>query len=75
MMDSAILYIMLFATIAIASTASAQPEGTCQACNCQFNNVEVLSRLIESKIASGELTATVNYNISVHARKSQKFFR
>ena len=54
MMDSVILYVV-FATIAIASTVSGQSQGTCQACNCQFNNVQVLSQLIEAKIAAGEL--------------------
>ena len=58
---SVILY-LVFAIVAIASTMSAQAEGTCQACNCQFNNVQVLSQLIESKIASGELTTTVKDN-------------
>ena len=59
-MDSAILYSIYAAIIAAVSTVSAQPEGTCicKACNrcnnCQLNNVEVLDRLIESKIASGK---------------------
>ena len=53
MMETKIVY-LVFATI-IVSTASAQSKSTCQACNCQFNNVEVLSQLIELKIASGEL--------------------
>ena len=50
-MDVATLYVVL-AIISVSSTASAQ-EGTCNACNCQFNNVEVLNQLIESKIATG----------------------
>ena len=57
MMNPAILYLVFAAIVAIDSqtAVSAQSEGTCQACNCQFNNVQVLSRLIELKIASGEL--------------------
>ena len=57
MMDSAILYSVYAAVIAAVSTVSAQPEGTCKACNrcnCRLNNVEILDRLIESKIASGK---------------------
>ena len=50
-MDVATFYVV-FAIVSVSSTASAQ-GGTCNACNCQFNNVEVLNRLIESKIATG----------------------
>ena len=46
------LHLML-AVISVSSIASAQ-EGTCNACNCQFNNVEVLTQLIESKIATAQ---------------------
>ena len=53
-MDSVILY-SVHATIAIASYVSAQEGGTCQACNCQFDNIEILSQLIEAKIATGKL--------------------
>ena len=42
---------MVFAIISASSTASAQGD-TCNACNCQFNNVEALTQLIESKIAT-----------------------
>ena len=49
-MDLATFYVV-FAIISASSTASAQ-GGTCNACNCQFNNVEALTRLIESKIAT-----------------------
>ena len=56
MMDSAILY-SVYAVTVIFSTA--QAEGTCQTCNCQFNNVQLLNQLIESKIASGKQAKTV----------------
>ena len=46
------------AIIAITSTVSGEEGGTCKACNCQLNNVEVLNRLIESKITSGKLATT-----------------
>lgn len=55
MMNPAILYLVFVAIVAFDSTLAAQPESTCQACNCQFNNIQVLSQLIESKLASGEL--------------------
>ena len=53
-MASVILY-SVCAIIAITSAVSGEEGGTCRACNCQFNNVEVLNQLIESKIASGKL--------------------
>ena len=53
-MASNILY-SVCAIIAITSAVSGQEGGTCRACNCQFNNVEGLNRMIESQIASGKL--------------------
>ena len=58
-------------------TVSGEEGGTCKACNCQFNNVEVLNRLIESKIASSKLaTIIINYNsiqvVSIHVRTMYK---
>ena len=35
----------------LASITSAQ-DGTCKACNCQFNNVDVIDQLIDRKIAA-----------------------
>ena len=52
------VFFLLYAVIAIVSTVSGQEEGTCRACNCQLNNVEVINQLIESKIASGKLATT-----------------
>ena len=53
----------LMLTIILSSAFTVSPQGdTCNACNCQFNNVEALTQLIESKIATartneaGELT-------------------
>ena len=53
-MVSIILY-SVYAIIATVSTVSGQEGGTCQACNCQLNNVEVLNQLIKSTIAAGKL--------------------
>ena len=47
--------VILYSVYAITSTVSGEEGGTCKACNCQFNNVEVFNQLIESKIASGKL--------------------
>ena len=58
MMASIIIY-SVCAIIAITSTVSGQEGGTCTACNCQLNNVEVLNQLIESKIASGKLATII----------------
>ena len=43
----------LFATTSLLFSpagTSAQSDGSCRACNCQFNDIEVLDRLIETKI-------------------------
>lgn len=46
---------LMFATVIIilfSSSAHGQQQGnTCNACNCQFNNVEVLTQLIKSVTA------------------------
>ena len=74
MMDSEILYLVFATTAIIVSTASAQSKSTCQACNCQFNNVEVLSQLIELKIASGELATTVKLQYSIYMQENNANF-
>ena len=47
------MFYLILAIISVSSNsiASAQ-EVTCNTCNCQFNNVEILTQLIESKIAT-----------------------
>ena len=58
MMASVIFYTI----VAVISTVSAAQEGgTCHACNCQFNNAELLNRLIESKIASSKQATTSKF--------------
>ena len=58
-MMASVIY-SVYTIVAVVSTVSAAQEGgTCHACNCQFNNAELLNRLIESKIASGKLATTV----------------
>lgn len=43
----------ILAVALIASRCSqTQTAGTCQACNCKFNNVQVLEKLIDQKIRS-----------------------
>ena len=44
-------FLMVTFILSFSCTVSAQGD-TCNACNCQFNNVEVLAQLIESKIAT-----------------------
>ena len=52
-MDLVCLNLLLAITVALSATAdSTQPGGTCNACNCQFNNVQVLEQLIEAKFAT-----------------------
>ena len=51
--DSMISLIALTAaTLLLLSLAgtSAQGDSSCRACNCQFNNIQVLDRMMESKI-------------------------
>ena len=58
MMASNVLYnpVNTFIIVVTVSTVTRTVSGgTCEACNCQFNNVELLDNLIESKIASGKL--------------------
>ena len=46
-------FIALFAATLLflsPEATSAQGDSSCRACNCQFNNVEVLDRMIEAKI-------------------------
>ena len=47
-------YILSVAAFVILSPAATsvqeEGQGTCRACHCQFNNVEVLQQLIESTI-------------------------
>ena len=52
--------------VAFITAESSAKDSFCTACNCQFNNVEALDRLIGAKIASriGEL-AHVNNTIIV----------
>ena len=62
MMASNVLYNLVhtFIIVAIVSTVTRTVSGgTCEACNCQFNNVELLDQLIESKVASGKLATTI----------------
>ena len=59
-MDSLFILYVLFS---LASITSAQ-DGACKACNCQFNNVDVIDQLIDRRIAAatqpGELLLKFN---------------
>jgi hypothetical protein len=48
-MDSIFILYLLFS---LASIASAQGGTQCSACNCQFNNVNVLDQLIDRRLAA-----------------------
>ena len=45
------LLTLIFVTTTCAAAVSAQSD-TCRACNCQFNNVQVLNQLIEDKVTN-----------------------
>ena len=46
------IQLLLLGTLIAISAAPSKGEGTCNACNCQFNNVQVLTELIREEIAS-----------------------
>ena len=48
-MDKLGLSLLLFLATAVG-TISVTTAQTCNACNCQFNNVQVLSQLIEAQV-------------------------
>ena len=58
----------MFVVISISSAVSVQGD-TCNTCNCQFNNVEVLSQLIESKIATARINESGKLGLSVTYHK------
>ena len=54
------LLTLIFVTTTCAAAVSAQSD-TCRACNCQFNNVQVLDQLIEDRIATTLENGTGEY--------------
>ena len=40
------------ATTCVAAVSNSAQSDACQACNCQFNNVQILDQLIQDKIAA-----------------------
>lgn len=58
-MDSNLVLYLLFS---FAATASAEELGTCNACNCQFRNVEVLDQLIGAKLATTQTNESGKLN-------------
>lgn len=54
-MNAASIYVVLSAIIVVRGNLALAEQGqggTCNACNCQFNNIQVLEQLIESMIAT-----------------------
>ena len=56
-MEAAGFNLIVFIAAVLTATASIQNNGVCNSCNCQFNNIQVLDRLVDSRIANtiGEL--------------------
>ena len=55
MAKSTLKFLAAMTAVAIVSSVimvDASQDNTCNACQCQFNNVQVLDQLIESKIAT-----------------------
>ena len=57
-MDVAFLLLVISAIFSQAQSQS----GTCTACNCQFDNIQVLDQLIDLKIATRLATQTGEQN-------------
>ena len=49
-MDATYILYLLFSSGSIAVAQG----GTCNACNCQFTNIEVLGQLINTKLAAAQ---------------------
>ena len=56
--------VLTFVITTCAAAVSAQSD-TCRACNCQFNNVQVLDQLIEDKATTALVNGSGEY-ICVH---------
>ena len=56
MASSSVIIYSVYAIVAavFSATISAQESGSCQACNCQLNNVEALNELIQTNIRCGK---------------------
>ena len=51
-MSTKILLVIFAIGTHVAVVSAQSGSDTCRACNCQFNNVQVLDQLIEEKIAA-----------------------
>ena len=56
------LNLIAFITAILTAAVSAQGNGVCNSCNCQFNNVQVLDQLVDARIAStiGKLQSSLS---------------
>ena len=56
-MEAAGFNLIVFIAAVLTAIASTQDNGGCNSCNCQFNNIQVLDRLVDDRIANtiGEL--------------------
>ena len=63
-----IMFLFVIFVMDMCIEAVSAQSDTCQSCNCQFNNVQVLDQLIQDKIATAlENTGTLikHQNISI----------
>ena len=54
--------LLLAAIITASFSASCAQESTCSACNCQFNNIDVLAKLIDARIDARLNITMTNFN-------------
>lgn len=68
-MKSAGIYLLLGITAILSVAVQSTQGGSCNACNCQFNNVEVLTQLIRAEIGSlvTNSSASESYFISLYS--------
>ena len=69
-MEAAGLNLIVLIAAVLTATASTQGNGVCNSCNCQFNNIQWLDELVNTKIANtigtGKLSCSFNNSKSAY---------
>ena len=60
-----LVFAVLSATVVLEGAAQMQQDNTCGACNCQFNNIDVLNNFIDAKIDARLNTVESRINSSI----------
>ena len=59
--------LLLAAIITASLSVSCAQESTCNACNCQFNNINVLAKMIDAKIDARLNSTLTNFSSSLQS--------